>query len=88
MAYVEGILAIDTMIGFPSADLRASHAAVFAQTRDRASLEEFEMPVEYMFLDIPEKGYGNEGQKDPVLYTLTEMDRWGKIIKTAGIEPE
>ena len=77
MAYVEGILAIDTMIGFPSADLRASHAAVFAQTRDRASLEEFEMPVEYMFLDIPEKGYGNEGQKDPVLYTLTEMDRWG-----------
>jgi len=80
MSYVAGIKAIDTMIGFPHADVRASYAKLFEQTRDQASLDEFEMPVEYMFLDVPEKGYGDSGETDPVKYTLSAMDRWGVEI--------
>jgi predicted TIM-barrel fold metal-dependent hydrolase len=85
MAYVEGIRAIDTMIGFPHADVRASYAALFGQTRDQASRDQFEMPVEYMFLDVPEKGYGDSGETDPVLYTLREMDRWGVEIGMVSV---
>jgi uncharacterized protein len=77
MTYVSGIPAIDTMIGFPHADLRASYAEILQQVRDRESHDTFEMPVEYMFKGVPEKGFGESADRDPVLYTLSEMDRWG-----------
>jgi predicted TIM-barrel fold metal-dependent hydrolase len=77
--------AIDTMIGFPHVDLRGSYQAMLEQIRDRQTQEEFEMPVEYMFKGVPEKGYGESGDRDPVLYTLSEMDRWGVDIGLVSV---
>jgi len=77
VTFVPGIRAIDTMIGFPHADLQASYSEILQQVRDRETHEAFEMPVEYMFKGVPEKGYGDSGDRDPVMYTLSEMDRWG-----------
>lgn len=73
---------IDTMIGFVHRDVRASHEAVLSQTRDRQSREEFAVPVEYMFHDIPEKR-GNE--EDAVAHTLHEMDRWGITVAMVSV---
>lgn len=66
---------IDTMIGFPHADLRGAYADIRRQIRDRQTHDEFDMPVEYMFRDVPEKGFSADD--DPVAHTLGEMDRWG-----------
>ncbi len=69
---------IDTMIGFPHADLRGAYAEIRAQIRDTQTQDEFEMPVEYMFKAVPEKGFAADD--DPVGHTLAEMDRWGVDI--------
>jgi uncharacterized protein len=69
---------IDTMIGFPHADLRGAYADIRAQIRDKQTQDEFEMPVEYMFKAVPEKGFAADD--DPVAHTLAEMDRWGVDI--------
>src|SRR5579863_7278938 len=72
---------IDTMIGFPHADLRGAYAEIRKQIRDRQTQDEFEMPVEYMFKAVPEKGFAAED--DPVAHTLEEMNRWG--VQTAMV---
>ena len=77
MPAVGSIRIIDTLIGFPREDLRASNQWMLRQTRDRQSREEFEVPVEYMFHDIPEK---RSVEGDAVEYTLREMDRFGVAI--------
>jgi predicted TIM-barrel fold metal-dependent hydrolase len=77
--------AIDTMIGFPLVDLRGSYREMLGQIRDQQTHEEFEMPVEYMFKGVPEKGYGESGDRDPVLYTLSEMDRWGVDVGLVSV---
>jgi predicted TIM-barrel fold metal-dependent hydrolase len=77
--------AIDTMIGFPHVDLRGSYREMLGQIRDQQTHEEFEMPVEYMFKGVPEKGYGESGDRDPVLYTLSEMDRWGVDVGLVSV---
>ena len=46
---------IDTMIGFPHADMAGVYDFITRQTKDRESKEEFEFPAEYMFKDVPEK---------------------------------
>ena len=66
---------VDTMMGFPHADMKAVYRFITEQTRDIQSKEEFEFPVEYMFKDVPEKAF--EGTDDPIDVTLREMDRWG-----------
>ena len=75
MTMPDGIGAIDTMIGFPHADMKAVYAFITRQTNDRESKEQFEFPVEYMFKDVPEKELRHEG--DPLAVTLREMDKWG-----------
>lgn len=65
---------VDTMIGFPHADLREIHRFITRQTKD-ADSKERASPIEYMFKDIPWKGL--EGSDDPISVTLREMDRWG-----------
>jgi len=77
MPSIGSIRIIDTLIGFPRADLRASNQWMLRQTHDRQSREEFEVPVEYMFHDIPEK---RSVEGDAVDYTLGEMDRFGIAI--------
>jgi uncharacterized protein len=75
---------IDTMMGFPHHDLKAVYQFITAQTRDTESKEESEFPVEYMFKDVPEKGFESTG--DPIRATLREMDLWGieKAMITVG----
>jgi uncharacterized protein len=67
---------VDTMIGFPAADMVEQYRFITQQTRDKQSREEFEFPVEYMFKDVPDKKLGRHGA-DPVAVTIAEMDRWG-----------
>jgi uncharacterized protein len=74
----DNVAIVDTMIGFPHADLRGAYAEIRKQIRDRQTQDEFEMPVEYMFKAVPEKGFATTD--DPVAYTLEEMDRWGVRI--------
>lgn len=66
---------VDTMIGFPHHDMKATYRFITQQTKDRQSKEEFAFPVEYMFKDVPEKELTEV--EDPVGATLREMDRWG-----------
>jgi uncharacterized protein len=84
MGMPTGIGIIDTMMGFPHHDMKAVYRFITAQTRDVESKEEFEFPVEYMFKDVPEKGF--DSTSDPVSVTLREMDLWGieKAMITVG----
>lgn len=75
MAVPGGIGIVDTMIGFPHADMKQVYAFITRQTRDRQSREEFAFPAEYMFKDVPEKQL--TGSDDPIAVTLREMDLWG-----------
>jgi uncharacterized protein len=75
MGMPSGIGIVDTMIGFPHADMSKVYAFITQQTKDRQSKEEFTFPAEYMFKDVPEKKL--TGSEDPVGVTLREMDIHG-----------
>jgi predicted TIM-barrel fold metal-dependent hydrolase len=75
MAMPTDIGIVDTMIGFPHHDMRATYRFITDQTKDKQSKEQFEFPVEYMFKDVPEKKLRDTD--DPISTTLAEMDRWG-----------
>jgi hypothetical protein len=77
---------IDTMIGFPAADMREQYAFITRQTKDRESREQFEFPAEYMFKDVPDKAIGPDA--DPVAVTLREMDIWGIEKGLIGVHGE
>ena len=78
MGVPQGIGIIDTMIGFPHGDMKATYEFITKQTKDRESKDEFEFPAEYMFKDVPEKKLRESD--DPISTTLAEMDRWGVEI--------
>jgi hypothetical protein len=61
---------IDTMIGFPHGDVRAAYAEIRRQIRDRDTLDNTEMPVEYMFRYYPPAmiDYANTRGADRVIY--------------------
>jgi hypothetical protein len=44
---------IDTMIGFPSTDRREIYKFLAPNLRDSESRDDFKMPAQYMFKDIP-----------------------------------
>ena len=73
---------IDTMIGFPAADMKQLYAFITRQTKDAGS-QEFQFPAEYMFKDSPDKAL--EGGVDPVGVTLREMDLWGVEKGLVGV---
>ena len=75
MAMPTDVGIVDTMIGFPHADMAATYKFITDQTRDQESKESFEFPAEYMFKDVPDKALRDV--EDPVAVTLAEMDRWG-----------
>ncbi len=74
---------IDTMISFPSPDMKETYRFITQQTRDAESKEQFEFPVEYMFKDVPDKQLRDVA--DPIGLTLAEMDRWGVERGMVGI---
>jgi uncharacterized protein len=77
---------IDTMIGFPAADMAATYKFITRQTKDRESREEFEFPAEYLFKDSPDKALDKTA--DPVAVTLREMDLWGVERGLVGVHGE
>ncbi|MFV0317195.1 MAG: amidohydrolase family protein [Microthrixaceae bacterium] len=74
MAMPTDVAIIDTMIGFPSSDRREVYKFISPALRDKESQEDFKMPAQYLFKDIPaEIGEGI----DPVAVTLHNMDTYG-----------
>jgi uncharacterized protein len=87
MATLHSVGVIDTMLGFPHRDMRATYRFITRQTKDSQSKEEFEFPVEYMFKDVPDKTLREVD--DPVAVTLREMDLWGVERGLIGVgDPE
>ena len=74
---------VDTMIGFPHADMAGVYDFITRQTKDRESKEDFAFPVEYMFKQVPERDLLDAS--DPVAVTLGEMDRWGIEMGLIGL---
>src|ERR1700694_1192064 len=64
---------IDLMIGFPQADRRHNYDFLRANLGDRESLEDFELPAQYMFKNVPNV----DPQSDPVTALLGLMDKYG-----------
>ncbi len=77
------IAVVDTMVGFPHADMKEAYRFITAQTKDSESRESFEFPVEYIFKGVPGKEL--KGSTDPVGTTLREMDLWGVERALIGV---
>jgi len=75
---------VDTMIGFPHADMAGVYDFITRQTKDRESKEDFKFPAEYMFKDVPEKELTET--LDAVSVTVGEMDRWGVERGLIGVD--
>lgn len=68
------IKVIDTMLGVPMREDRSDWFDFFKPLlRDRQSLDQFAMPAQYMFRNIPTA----EGVDDLPGWTVSEMDRFG-----------
>jgi predicted TIM-barrel fold metal-dependent hydrolase len=63
---------IDLMMGIPGEDNRAWYEFMRPLLLDEESREQFEMPAQYMFKDIPKAGK----QDDYVAYTIAQMDKY------------
>ena len=84
MAMPRDIGIIDLMLGIPSADPKPAYEFLRPLLRDRESLESFEMPVEFLFKDVPRSG----SRDDFIAYTLGEMDRHGIERALIGVSEE
>jgi len=77
------VLAVDTMVGFPHADMTEAYRFITRQTKDAESREKFEFPVEFLFKNVPGKQL--KGSTDPIGVTLREMDLWGVEMGLIGV---
>jgi hypothetical protein len=73
MAMPGGIGAIDLMMGIPDEDSSGWYEFLKPLLRDRESREQFKMPAQYMFKDIPQV----DPRADFAAYVVGEMDRFG-----------
>ena len=73
MSYPKDIAIIDCMLGIPHGEDRSDWFDSFrALMKDAQSREQFAMPAQYMFKDIPETG----APGDFVAWTVAQMDRF------------
>ena len=84
MSLPKDIGIVDCMIGFPASDF-SQYDFIRAQLRDSQSRDDFDIPVEYMFKNVPKELYGAE---NPIDITLREMDRFGVELGLVGCEGE
>lgn len=71
MAFPKDIRVIDTMLGIPAGPDRSDWYSWFAPLiRDRETRENFKMPAQYMFRNIPDIGE----EKDYIGWTVGQMD--------------
>src|SRR5688572_21290865 len=75
------IRAVDLMLNIPGEDQRGWYEFMKPQLLDRESREQFEMPAQYMFKDIPNVG----PQADYIAYTVGEMDKYGIEKAMVGV---
>ncbi len=75
MTFPRNVKAIDLMLNIPGSDAeqRAWYDFMRPLLLDKQSREQFEMPAQYLFKDLPKVG----PQDDYVAYTIAEMDRVG-----------
>jgi hypothetical protein len=64
---------IDLMLAIPGDDNSSFYDWIKPLLLDRESHEQFSMPAQYMFKDIPD----TSGEVDPIAYTLAQMDKHG-----------
>jgi uncharacterized protein len=79
---IKGTRAIDLMLNIPGEDHRAWYAFMKPLLLDRESREQFEMPAQYLFKDLPQVG----PQADYAAYTVAEMDRHGIDRAMIGVD--
>ena len=73
MAMPTDIRVIDCMLGIPEAEDRSAWFEFFRPLlKDAQSVEQFTMPAQYMFKDIPQSGKTD----DFVAWTVDQMDRF------------
>lgn len=73
MGMPTNIKIVDCMLGIPEAEDRSGwYQFIRPLLKDQQSREQFEMPVEYMFKDIPVSGKAD----DFVAWTVDQMDRF------------
>ncbi len=74
MGMPAGIKIIDCMLGIPEAEDRSDWFAPFRPLiKDAQTLEQFSMPAQYMFKDVPQTGHAD----DYVTWTVGQMDQHG-----------
>lgn len=83
MTPYSGTPIIDTHIGFREAGYD-EYAFITKQTKDSQSRDEFTMPAQYMFKDVP----SDLSTDDPVSVTLREMDKHGIEIGMVSVAKE
>ncbi|MEE2058471.1 amidohydrolase family protein [Rhodococcus artemisiae] len=83
MTPYSGTPIIDTHIGFRESGYD-EYAFITRQTKDGQSRDEFTMPAQYMFKDVP----SDLATDDPVSVTLREMDKHGIEIGMVSVAKE
>jgi predicted TIM-barrel fold metal-dependent hydrolase len=78
------IAAIDLMLGIPGEDNRHFYEFMKPLLLDEESRSVFQMPVQYMFKDIPQAG----PQTDYVAYTIEQMDQVGIARAMLGVSDD
>jgi hypothetical protein len=80
---IHGVRAIDLMLNIPGsgAEQKAWYEFMRPLLLDRESREQFEMPAQYLFKDLPQVPEG-----DYVAYTVAEMDRHGIARAMVGVD--
>ena len=81
MSMPSGIGVIDLMLNIPGEDNRGWYEFMKPLFLDAESRQQFEMPAQYMFKDIPKTGK----QDDYIAYTVAEMDKFGIATGTVAI---
>jgi uncharacterized protein len=81
MAMPRDLRAVDLMLNIPGEDQRGWYEFMKPLLLDRESREQFEMPAQYMFKDIPNVG----PQADYIAYTVGEMDKYGIDKAMVGV---
>ncbi len=82
MSMPSGIGVIDLMLNIPGEDNRGWYEFMKPLFLDAESRQQFEMPAQYMFKDIPKTGK----QDDYIAYTVAEMDKFGIERAMLGVE--
>ena len=77
-----GVGIVDTLIGFPT-DPEKLYGEMRKSFRDKESREDFAMPAEYMFRDVPERDMDHT--LDPIALTLHGRQRCMRVGPRRGV---